>query len=74
MKIIRKTISALLLAGVGITSIQAQNNSSQAWTCLLYTSNTSDFINTTISNNQWKQTFTHFISVFFYCRVTRCFD
>ena len=32
MKIIRKTISALLLAGVGITSIQAQNNSSQAWT------------------------------------------
>lgn len=32
MKIIRKTISAILLAGVGITSIQAQNNSSQAWT------------------------------------------
>ena len=26
MKIIRKTISALLLAGVGITSIEAQNN------------------------------------------------
>ena len=32
MKIIRKTISALLLAGIGITSIQAQNNSPQAWT------------------------------------------
>lgn len=32
MKIIRKTISALLLAGVGITSIEAQNNLSQAWT------------------------------------------
>ncbi len=32
MKTIRKTISALLLAGVGITSIQAQNNSPQAWT------------------------------------------
>ena len=26
MKIIRKIISALLLAGVGITSIQAQND------------------------------------------------
>ena len=35
---------------------------------------TSDFINATISNNQWKQAFTHFISVFFYCRITRCFD
>ena len=32
MKIIRKTISAFLLAGVGIISIQAQNNPSQAWT------------------------------------------
>ena len=32
MKIIRKTISALLLAGIGITSIQAQNNSPQACT------------------------------------------
>lgn len=32
MKIIRKTISAILPARVGITSIQTQNNSSQAWT------------------------------------------
>ena len=33
MKTIRKTISVLLLSGIGIISIQAQdNNSSQAWT------------------------------------------
>ena len=33
MKTIRKTISVLLLSGIGIISIQAQdNNSSQTWT------------------------------------------
>ena len=48
MKIIRKTISALLLAGIGITSIQAQNNSPQAWTlrqCIDYAIEHNRFVN-----------------------------